>query len=161
MVPSLPDGENRPPDEVNEFPDLISYRDPSTLEDPGMVYDAMEAAGFEEAIEARWGEGNAFTAITVIQYRDAAGAKDALTAHLTDLCRRATSASTRDASNGLLLTRDSGAVRSVFVMGDIEVSVFTCSCYWSDLVSRSDGITDWAWGVEATLAAPGPDDGTA
>ncbi len=161
VVPSLPDGNDSPPDELTEFPDLISYRDPSTLEDPGMVYDAMEAAGFQEGIEARWGEGNAFTAITVIQFRDAAGAKAALTAHLTDLCRRATSATVREGGNGLLLTRDSEAVRSVFVMGDIEVSVFTCGCYWSDLVSRSEGITSWAWGVEAKLVEPGQDTGTA
>lgn len=161
VVPSLPDGSDSPPDHVTEFPDLISYRDPSTLEDPGMVYDAMAAAGFQKGIEARWGEGHAYTAITVIQFEDAAGAKDALTAHLTDLCRRATSATVRDGGNGLLLTRDSEAVRSVFVMGDIEVSVFTCSCYWPDLPSRTDGITGWAWGVEAKLFEPGQDTGSA
>ena len=161
VVPALPDGQHSPPDKLTEFPDLASYRDPSTLEDPGMVYDAWDRAGSVKGIEARWGEGHAYTAITVVQYRDATGAKDALTAHLTDLCRRATSATIRDHANGLVLTRDSEAVRSVYVMGDIEVSVFTCSCYWPDLDARKEGLGYWADDVEGKLAGPRPETGTA
>lgn len=160
IVPGLRDGQDSPPDYLSEFTTLDSYRDPSTLEDPGMVHDAWEQAGFQRGIEARWGKGTAYTAITVVQFRDAAAAKDAMTAHLTDLCRRTTHASVRNNANGLLLSRDSEAVRSVFVMGDLEVSVFTCSCYWDDLPQREDGISTWAFQLETALADPKANTGT-
>lgn len=160
LVPALPDGEDSPPDYLSEFTTLDSYRDPSTLEDPGMVHDAWEQAGFKQGVEARWGHGPSYTAITVVQFRDAASAQDAMTAHLTDLCRRTTQASVRDNSNGLLLTRDSEAVRSVYVMDDIEVSVFTCSCYWDTVEHREEGIHTWAFQTELALNDPTANTGT-
>jgi hypothetical protein len=141
------------PDRIRAFKTLDDYRDPSTLEDPGYVYAAMEKAGYERAAEARWGDDHEFKAVTIIQYRDAAGAKDAMTAHLIDLCRRAITYTVRPDQAGLTLLRNKGAVRTMFVMDDIVVSLFTCGCEWPNDADRLEGIAKWADQVKATIAA--------
>jgi hypothetical protein len=130
------------PEQVHEFATVEDYRDHSTYEDPGAVFAAMDRAGFEAGAEGVWGSGLHLSAITAARFRDPAAARDVLTAQLDDYCRRARSAVTLEDDNGLTVYRRSGASRTLFVVGDTVVSVFTCGCsgvdsgLWSSALRR-------------------------
>lgn len=159
-IPTVPDGiGDRPPDVVRDFPTLAVYDDPSTLEQPEVVAAAFERAGYLDGVDARWGYSEVnFAAVTMVRFRDAAAAQEAMTAHLTDLCRRAVHATVRPDGTGLTLLRDSGAVRSLFVVDDVEVSVFVCACFFADATERQDGIEAWSAALqEAVGATPAPE----
>jgi hypothetical protein len=153
-VPAFVDGpDGTPLDQVTEFTTAADYVDPSILEDPVRLQDAFEEAGLVEGIEARFEEGPWLTAITVVRFRDADGAADALGAHLHDYCHRAVETWTRAEGNGLIVLRESLAVRTVFVLGDTTVSVFVCACFGTDDENRLDGLEWWTHHIVDALTA--------
>lgn len=158
-VPAFVDGpDGTPLDQVTEFATAADYVDPSTLEDPARLQAAFEDAGLVEGIEARFEEGPWLTAVTVVRFRDADGAADALGAHLHDYCHRAVETWTRAEGNGLTVLRESLAVRTVFVLGDTTVSVFVCACFGADDENRLDGLEWWTHHVvDALTAGPSTD----
>ncbi len=158
-VPSFIDGpDGTPLEQVTEFDTADGYVDPSTLEDPARLQAAFEAAGLVEGIEARFEEGPWLTAVTVVRFRDADGAADALGAHLHDYCHRAVETWTRTEGNGLIVLRESLGVRTLFVLGDVTVSVFVCACFGADDENRLDGLQWWTHHVVDALTAEGSTD---
>ena len=77
-----------------------------------------------------------------------------MSAHLSDYCGRAVAAAQRPQGNGMVVLRDSQAVRTFFVLGDVEVSLFVCSCFYPNAKRRTLGVQWWAEQVEAVLLAP-------
>ena len=155
----IPGADGTPLDQITEFPALGDYQDPSTLGDPGRVRDAFDAAGYLGGIEARYEHGDEQTVVTVVRFRDAAGAGAALTAHLVDYCHRAVDARELATANGLLVLRDSASVRTLFVLDDIEVSVLVCSCFGKTDEIRQALVGEWASQITAVLEAGGSDPG--
>lgn len=137
---------------IRVFHSPEEYDDPSTLDHPAEVRKAMRAAGFREAAEVRWGEDDEnFRAITMIQYRDAKGAKAALSTHVASLCGRAITTTVVDGGNGLQILRESGAVRRMTVTGDLVVSEFACVCSAPSDSERQAGVDSWAHQVQELL----------
>jgi hypothetical protein len=144
-------------DEIVEFKTLADYDDPSTLLDPVAVGHAFAEAGFREGAAARHVDPDgAEVSVTALRFRDPAAAAGAMSAHLEDYCGRALSAARRPQGNGLVVLRDKQSVRTFFVLGDVEVSVFVCSCYYPDAEHRTLGVQWWAEQVEAALLMPEP-----
>lgn len=159
-VPSVPgSGGDEEPDSRRDFTSVDQYRDPSSMVDPGALHAAMAEAGFVEGTEARWGTDRRLALISVSRFADAEGAQRVLTTHLTALCGEAIRATVRDDGAGLTLVRDSGTVRTVFVLDDLEVSVMVCHCYGTSDADREDLVDDWSTGVADELTEPGPDPG--
>lgn len=151
-VPSLPGSSgHEPPDSERAFASVDDYRDPSRMVDPGSLRAAMVKAGFQEGYEARWGTGHRIALISASRYRDARAAKTVLTTHLLALCPEAVRATVRDDRNGLTLVRDSGTVRTVFVLDDVEVSVMVCVCHGSSDADREALIDEWSDGVSDVM----------
>ena len=144
-------------DDIVEFDTLSGYRDPSTLIDPEAVQRAFATAGFREGVAARHTDPDgAEVSVTALRFRDPAAAADAMSAHLSDYCGRAVGAAQRSQGNGMVVVRDSQAVRTFFVLGDVEVSLFVCACYYPNAKRRTLGVQWWADQVEAALLAPEP-----
>ena len=153
--PAVLDGDGeRPADSVDRFASLRDYRDPSTLVDPGALYAVMERAGFVDGIQAVYAPDGAQAVVTVTQFESSAGAQAVLTAHLDDYCSLAVVTRPRVERNGLLMLRDRGAVRVLFVLDDLEVSVFECGCFGTSDEGRADQVEAWAALVAKQLESP-------
>lgn len=155
-IPPFISGPDGTPLKVTEFPTVDDYNDHSTLGDPTKVYDAFTTAGYEEGIEASYVNGGEDTTVTVVRFRDAAGAKAALSAHLSDYCQKAIGGKSNTEGNGLIILRESKTVRTMFVMGDAEISVLVCECYGKTDADRQRFVEEWAMEVEILLAEPPP-----
>ncbi len=89
--------------------------------------------------------------ISASRYRDAEAAQTVLTTHLLALCPEAIEATVRADRNGLTLVRDSGTVRTVFVLDDVEVSVMVCVCHGSSDADRKALIEEWSASVSDVM----------
>ncbi len=142
---------------VREFPTLESYDDPSTMDDAPAVYGAFEAAGYEEGIEGSYRNGGEETTVSVVRFHDATGARAAVSAHLADYCRRATSGYVNPDGTGLIVLRQSGTVRNLYVLGDAEVSVLVCECFGDNGEEREGLVESWSSDVNDYLRQPPPE----
>lgn len=155
-IPPFVSGADGTPLKITEFPTVDDYNDHVTLADPIKVYEAFTAAGYEEGIEASYVKGAADTTVTVVRFRNAAAAKTALSAHLSDYCQTAIGGKSNAQSNGLIILRESKAVVTTFVMGDAEISVLVCECYGDTDADRERYVEEWADEIKAILAEPPP-----
>ncbi len=157
MPAFIPDGPDQTPlDQLTEMPAVGDYRDPSTIADPDRLLEAFAAAGYQEGIDVRYEEGNYLTVITLVRFRDAAGAAAALSAHLADYCSRAERGHVRTDRTGLVLLRESDTVRTLFVLDDVEVSVSVCGCYEDDDDERLSWTERWSDDIIAVLRDQAP-----
>ncbi|MEZ5181226.1 MAG: hypothetical protein R2702_05030 [Acidimicrobiales bacterium] len=129
--------------EVREYPTVADYDDPSTIRDMGALRAAWSRAGYQEGVDWRHGGDGDVADLTLLRFRDDGGARAALSALATDYCSRAFSASLLDDRSGLTVLRKTGAVRTMFVVDDVLVSVMSCGCYGSSLAERQDLIERW------------------
>lgn len=151
-VPGLPhEGRNLVFQGIVEFPTLESYEDVSTLRDPASVMAAWGAAGYRDGVKAEFHQGNYQFVASAVRFADPAGAGQALTAHLQDYCHRSVDARPLAAGNGITVLRDLGAVRTLWVQGDVLLSVFSCVCYADDDRGRQDLVEQWAQEVTDIL----------
>ena len=135
------------PDQVSDYDTLDRYRDPNTMASAGSLHAAWSKLHFEGATAASWRSGHDHQTVTITQFGSAAEAQQALVAHLTELCPYANATMVRPDHTGVTLGKDTGSTRSLFVLDDVEVSVYACPCS-----SLGIGATDeWAKQVEATL----------
>lgn len=155
-IPPFVSGADGTPLKITEFPTVDDYNDHSTLEDPTKIYEAFTAAGYEEGIEASYVKGAADTTVTVVRFRNAAGAKAALSAHVSDYCQKAIGGQSNPEGTGLTILRESKTVRTMFVMGDAEISVLVCECYGDTDADRERYVEEWAEEIKAILAEPPP-----
>ena len=150
-----------PPDELREFAHADDYRDRSPITTMAPLHRAMVDAGFLHGIEARWGSGHLLAAVDVIQFRDAQAAKKVVTAHLTALCDHTVDFTKRSDGTGLSVTQDDSTVRTIFALGDVEVSVMTCSCYGRTDPERQALLDQWSGEVADQLKGRAKPLGTA
>jgi hypothetical protein len=144
--------------EVTEFPTIDDYDDPSTLADPRALYEAWVDAGYQEGIDWRHGDHSDIAALTLVRFRDEGGARAALSALLEDYCGRAVEAKVLDDRSGMTVVRDSEAVRTIFVVDDVVVSVMSCGCYGTSTADRKNLVDDWSAQAMDSLSVPA--DGT-
>lgn len=156
-VPGIPDGgDHQPFEELVEFPTLESYEDVSTLQDPDAVKTAWAEAGYDDGVMAEYHEGNYQFQVAAVRFRDGLAAGQALTAHLLDYCQRSVEARRVPTGNGVTVLRDLGAVRTLWVEGDVLLSTFACVCFADDDPSRQDLVEGWAGDVSDELTDPAP-----
>lgn len=154
LPPGLDPGLDEAPNEINEWTDVGEYHDPSTLDSPGAIRDAMRDAGFEAGAEAYWTDGSDEATITAVRFRDAEAAQAVLTALAEDYCTRAESSRALPDGTGMDIVRDSGATRVLAVLDDTVISLWACSC----ISSRGDDvISDWHDELRARIDRPAPD----
>lgn len=154
LPPGLDPGLSEAPTEINEWSDVGEYHDPSTLDSPGAIRDAMRAAGFEAGAEAYWTDGSDEATITAVRFHDAEAAQAVLTALAEDYCTRAETSRALPDGTGMDIVRDSGATRVLAVLDDTVISLWACSC----ISSRGDDvISDWHDQFRALIEAPAPD----
>ncbi|HEX2577872.1 MAG TPA: hypothetical protein VHK88_16095 [Aquihabitans sp.] len=157
MPEFIREGPDRTPlDQVTDMPTVDDYEDPSTLEDPATVRQAFVDAGYQDGVDARYEDGNYLTAITMVRFRDAAGASAALSAHLADYCSRAEDGYVRTERNGMVVLRDSGTARTMYVLDDVAVSVLVCVCYVDDPTERQHSVERWSEELDAALGEGPP-----
>jgi len=158
-------GSDHPLDQVTVFETLAEYPDPSTPTDLDAVLDAWEDAGFAGGVAAKSQVGNNLVKATAVEFRSPDDAKAAVTAHLRDLCHRAVSSKVLGDGAGMMMLRESGAVRSVWVVDRYELSLFVCVCVGENDDERQDHVLSWYefldgnWSapVDGSTAAPGSD----
>ncbi|MFN8017478.1 MAG: hypothetical protein U0P45_05075 [Acidimicrobiales bacterium] len=156
-VPQLVPGAHGTPLRVREMPTLASYHDTSTFADPAKVAAAWRAAGYQEGVAAEYANGDARTVVDVVRFRDAGGARAALTAFLEDYCSHALEAKALADRSGMVVLRDSHTVREVFVAGDTMFSTLVCRCFARDDASREAIVEDWADQVYDATTSPRED----
>jgi hypothetical protein len=66
-------------------------------------------------------------------------------------------ATRRRDGTGLLVRRDSGTVRTIFVRGDVELSVLVCQCFGRTDEIRERAVDGWARDIDAVLQEPAPE----
>jgi len=143
-------------DRTIEFPEINAYRDSSTLNDPEALRRAWLADGYREGVAADHHRGGHEYSIIAVRFRDPAAAVDALEAHLADYCQRAVNTRRLQSGNGLVVRRDKGAVRSLSVVGDVELSLFVCVCYGRDDADRENLVEGWTQITELVEASHPP-----
>ncbi|MEZ5137500.1 MAG: hypothetical protein R2711_01585 [Acidimicrobiales bacterium] len=139
---AVPGRPRRPRLRGAEYPTVADYDDPSTIRDMGGSR-RWSRAGYQEGVDWRHGGDGDVADLTLLRFRDDGGARAALSALATDYCSRAFSASLLDDRSGLTVLRKTGAVRTMFVVDDVLVSVMSCGCYGSSLAERQDLIERW------------------
>lgn len=130
--------------EVREYPTVDDYDDPSTIQDPAGLRAAWAAAGYQEGVDWRHGDGGDVVSFSLIRFRDDGGARAALSALLADYCSKAYESKILDDRSGMTVVRQTGAVRTMFVVDDTLVSVMSCGCYGDSELTRRRMVEDWA-----------------
>lgn len=116
------------PDTIVDFGAVEDHRDPNTLASPGSLREAWRRLHYRGATSANWNQSHDHQTVSVTQFGSAAEAKRALTAHLTELCPYANSTTRLPGGNGVYLVKETGSTRVLFVLDDVEVSVYACPC---------------------------------